>query len=128
MEGVFGGAISAAVFAVVVLEEASAHHGRGGEGNQKGNSDSHAENDGEFAEQAANDATHHQDRDEDGDKRGAHGEDSETDFAGALHGGGEGLHAVFHVPSNVFNHDDGVVNDETRRNGERHEREIVDAV
>ena len=110
------------------VEEAGAHHGGGGERNKKGNTDGDAKHDGEFAEEAADDAAHQQNRDEDGDERSAHGEDGEADFAGAFHGGFEGLHAIFDVAGDVFDDHDGVVNDEARGDGEGHEREIVQTI
>src|SRR5262249_9097902 len=72
--------------------------------------------------------THEEDGDEDGDERGAHGDDREADFARAHHGGVEGFNSLFQMPNDVFDDDDGVVDDEAGRDGERHEGEIVDAV
>src|SRR2546429_2721284 len=45
----------------------------------------------ELAEQTPHDAPHHQDGNKDSDERSTHGENGEADFAGALHGGGEGF-------------------------------------
>src|SRR2546429_7818183 len=56
----------------------------------------------ELAEQTPHDAPHHQDGNKDSDERSTHGENGEADFAGALHGGGEGFHAVFDVAGGVF--------------------------
>src|SRR5712692_8353540 len=128
IESILGKTVETIVPAGFVAEEAGAHHGRGGEGNKKRNTDGDAQHDGEFAEEAADDAAHQQNRDEDGDERSAHGEDGEADFAGAFHGGFKGLHAVFDVAGNVFDDHDGVVNDEARGDGEGHEREIVQAI
>ena len=38
------------------------------------------------------------------------------------------LHAVFNVPRDVLHHHDGVVHHETARDGQRHQREVVEAV
>jgi hypothetical protein len=51
-----------------------------------------------------------------------------ANFAGALHGGFERLHAVFHVASYVLDDHDGIVHNKARGNREGHEREIVQAV
>src|SRR5207237_10509895 len=112
----------------LVLEEADAHHGRGGKRNEQRTDYRHAEDYGKFAEEAADDAAHHQDGNEDGHERSAHGEHGEANFAGAFHGGGKGLHAVFNVAGNVFDDHDGIVHNETRADGERNEGKGVEAV
>ncbi len=38
-----------------------------------------------------------------------------------------GVHAVFEVAGDVFHHHDGVVHDEAGGDGERHQREVVEA-
>src|ERR1041385_6010457 len=111
-----------------MFQEAGAHHGRGGERNEKRNANGHAEDYGKFAEEAADDSAHHQDRNEDGDERSAHGENGEADFAGALHRSGKRRHAILNVAGNVFDDHDGIVHDETGTDGERHEGKVVQAV
>src|SRR5260370_14319678 len=128
VKGVFGKTVDAVVFARFMAEEAGAHHGRGRKRNEKRDANGHAENDGKLAEKTAHDAAHHENRDKDSHERSAHREHGETDFARALHGGIEGLHAAFDVTGDVLDDDDGVVNNETRTDGQRHEREIVQAV
>ena len=59
VKGVFGKTVEPVVFARFVAKEACAHHGRGGERNEKRDSDSHAEHDSKLAEKTANDAAHH---------------------------------------------------------------------
>ena len=46
----------------------------------------------------------------------------------ALERGGEGLHARFEMAGDVFHDHDGVVDHEAGGDGERHQREIVEAV
>ena len=116
------------MLSALVLEEAGAHHGRGGKRNEQRNAYRHAEDYGKFAEEAADDAAHHQDGNEDGHERSAHGENGEANFAGAFHGGGKGIHAIFNVAGNVFDDHDGIIHDETGADGERHEGKIVEAV
>jgi len=128
VEGAFREAICKVVFPVFVAKKASAHHGCGGERDDHGNSNGNGECDGKFAEEAANDPWEKQNRNKNGDERGAHGKNGKADFAGALHGGGERFHAGFNVARDVFDNDDGVVHDETRRDGKGHEGEIVEAV
>src|SRR2546429_3243540 len=82
----------------------------------------------ELAEQTPHDAPHHQDGNKDSDERSTHGENGEADFAGALHGGGEGFHAVFDVAGGGFYYHDGIVHDQSRCGGGRHERQNVVAL
>ncbi len=105
VKSVFGKTVDPVVFARFVAEEPGAHHGRGRERNEKRDADGHAEH-----------------------ERSAHREHGETDFARALHGGIEGLHAAFDVTGDVLDDHDGVVDHETRTDGQGHEREIVQAV
>src|SRR5712664_2386060 len=112
----------------VALQEQGAHHGSGGQGNEERNADSNAKDDGEFTEQAADDAAHQQDGNEDGDQRGAHGQNGEADFAGALYGGFPGAHSRFDVVRNVFDDHDGVIHYEAGTDGQGHEGEIVQRV
>ena len=112
----------------VGLEELGREHGGGGEGDDEGDGDGDGEGDGELAEEAAYDAAHEQDGDEDRDERGRHGEDGEADFAGAFEGGVEGGEAFFEMAGDVFDDDDGVVDDEAGGDGEGHEAEVVERV
>src|SRR5579859_6256665 len=128
IEGALGKAIGEIVFAFFVTQESRAHHGRGGERNDHGNGDGDGKRHGKFAEEAADDSRKKKNGNEDGDERRAHGKNGKADFARAKHRRGEGLHAAFNMPRDVFDHDDGVVNDEARRDGERHEGKIVEAV
>src|SRR5713226_1060083 len=127
IESVLGKSIETIVPAGFVAKEASAHHGRGSERNQKRDANGHAENYGELAKKPAHDAAHQKNRNKDSHERGAHRKDSESDFTGAFHGGFVGLHAAFYVASNVFDDDDGIVDDEAGRNRKGHEREVVQA-
>jgi hypothetical protein len=115
-------------FAALVLQQIGAHHRRGGQRDDHRDKNGGREGHGKFAEQASDDASHQQQRDKDGDQRDADGEHGKTDFAGALQRRGEWRHAVFHVAHDIFHHDDGVVDDETRRNGHGHQRQVVEAV
>src|SRR5258708_24750703 len=105
-----------------------AQHGSGGKRDEERNADGDTQGDGKFAEQAANDAGEHQDGNKDGDQRSAHGEHGEADLFSSEHGGGEGLHAAFHVTGDVFDDHDGIVDHETGGDGEGHEGKIVEAV
>ncbi len=111
-----------------MLQEARTHHGRGGKRNKKRNADRNTEDHGKFAEKAADDAGHHQNGDEHGNERSAHGKYGETDFAGALHGGFKRLQAALDVPSDVLDDHNGIVDDKAGTYGQSHKRKIVQAV
>src|SRR6185437_14167206 len=49
----------------------------------------------------------------------------EADFARALVGGLQRLHALFDVAIDVFQHHDGIVDHEAHRDGQRHQRKMV---
>ena len=53
-------------------------------------------------------------------------DDGEADLLGPLVGRGEGLLALLDVAHDVLDHHDGVVDDEARRHGKRHQREVVE--
>ena len=103
-------AVSGALFS---LQNAGAHHGRGGERDDHGDEDGGRERDGELAEEAADDAAHKQQWDEHGDERDGDGEDGEADLLGSEQRGLHGCFAFFDVPGDVFHHDDRVVDDES---------------
>ena len=113
---------------LVRLEHVRAHARRGGQRNHHGNDDGGRKRDREFAEQAPDDAAHHQDGNEDGDQRHADGEDGEADLLRALQRGGKGLHAGFEVARDVLHHHDGVVHHKSGGDGQRHQRQIVERV
>ena len=105
-----------------------AHHRRRGKRYHQGDRDGRGKRHREFAKQSADHSAHHQDGNENRDQRGAHGQDGEGDLPCAQQRGLKGRFSLLDVAGDVFEHDDGVVDDEPRRDGERHEREIVQAV
>src|SRR5207302_6377410 len=112
-ENAFRETISAAMPAPINTQKMGAEHGSGGERHKERNADGDAQRYSELAEKAADDAGEHEDGNENGDQRSAHGKKSEADFLGAEHGGGEWLHAVFHVAGNVFDTHDRIVDYES---------------
>ena len=83
---------------------------------------------GEFAEQLADQAAHQQDRDKHRDQRHAHRQHREADLAGSQQRGLQRRLSCIQVAGDVFQHDDGVVDHESGRDRERHQREDVEAV
>ncbi len=111
-----------------MLQDARGHHGREGERDHGGDKDGDGEGDGEFAEETADHVAHEEQGDEHGDQRDGQRDDGEADLLAALEGGAHGRFAGFDVARDVLDHHDGVVDDESGGDGERHEREVVEAV
>ena len=107
-------------------EDARTHHGGGGEGDDHRDEDGGRKGDGELAEEAADDAAHQQQGDEDGDERDGDGEDGEADLLRSHQRGLDGGVALFEMAGDVLHDDDGVVHDEAAGDGEGHEREVVE--
>src|SRR6202021_1785772 len=84
--------------------------------------------DRKHAQEAANDSAHQQERNEDSDQRNADGQNGETNLFRAFESGGEGVQSFFQVACDVLHDHDSVIHDETCRDGEGHERKIVQAV
>ena len=83
---------------------------------------------GKFVEHAPDHAAHEEHRDEDRHQRDRHRDDGEGDLARALESGLHGVHAGFDVADDVLEHHDRVVDHETDRKRERHQRNIVERV
>src|SRR5205814_170542 len=82
LESALSGTIKQSRFAVGSLgsQEPRAEHGSERERNNAGDEDGETKSDGKFVEQAANQTTHKEQGNEDGDQRGAHGNDGETNL------------------------------------------------
>ena len=85
------------------------------------------ESHGELAEQPPEDAGHQQDRQEYRDQRQAHRQYREADLLRAAAGRSEGRYAILDVPRDVLEHHDGIVDHEAGRDGQRHQRQVVQA-
>ena len=109
-------------------QDARAHHRRQRERDHGGDDDGDRQGHGEFAEEAADHVAHEQQRDEHGDQRDRQRDDGEADLLRALE---RRLHrrvAFLEVARDVLDHHDGVVDHEAGGDGERHQREVVQAV
>ena len=107
--------------------EIGAHHRRQGQRNHHRDDDRDRQGDGEFVEYPPHHAADQQHREEHRHQRDAHGNDGEGHFLGALQ---RRLHpglAVLQVTGDVFQNNDRVVDHETGRDDQRHQREIVEA-
>ncbi len=110
-----------------MAQQARAHHRRQRQRDEARDDDGAGEREGELEEQASGFSRREGDRRIDGRQRQRHGDDGEADLARAFDGRLDGLHAVLDVAVDVFQHDDGVVDDEA--DGEHHgeQRQRVDA-
>ena len=103
-----------------------AEHRRNGQRNDHRNSDCEGQRVAEFLHKLPRDARQKQQGDEHGDQRKADRDDGEADLPRAEQGGVEAVHPALDVAFDVLDHDDGVVDHEAHRDGERHQRNIVD--
>ena len=109
-------------------QDHGAHHRRRRERDDEGDQHGRGQRDRELAEQPPHDAAHEQQRDEHRDERHADREHGEADLACAEQRRLNSAHALVEVPRDVLEHDDRVVDDEARRDRERHQRQIVQAI
>src|SRR6266850_1466094 len=129
VKSIFGLAIEPALLLLFVLsKELGTHHGSEGEGDKGGNEDGDGQSDGKFTEEPADDIAHKEKRNEHGNERDGKRNDGEADLFGTLQRGLQRRFALFDIAADIFDHDDGVVDDEAGGNGEGHERKIVQAV
>src|SRR6266496_1303006 len=105
-------------------EQVGAHHGGEREREDGRDADGDAERDGELSEEAPDDPAHEEERDEHRDERHGERDDGEPDLLRALERRLERRVALLDVAGDVLDHDDGVVDHEPGRDGERHEREV----
>ena len=113
---------------VVALEKARGHHRGQRQRNDGRNEDRHRDRNREFPEQSANDAAHHKERNEHRDQRDRDRDDGEANLGGALERRLERFFALLDMAGDILEHHDRVVDDEADRDGEGHEREIVETV
>ncbi len=108
-------------------EKTAAQHGCKDNRNHAGEQDCHGDGDRELAEQAPQHAAHEQDGNENGGQRHCHRKNGEADFLGAFERCLKGRLARFDMPHDVFQHHDGVVNDEADAQDQSHHRHVVEA-
>ena len=129
LEEALGEVVEAPVLLLALgLEQAGAHHRRQGQGDDGRDGDGDAQGDGELAEEAPDDAPHEEDGDEHRQERDGDGDDGEADLLGPLERRVVGRLALLDEAGHVLGHHDGVVDDEARGDGERHQRQVVEAV
>ena len=109
------------------LDEARAQHGGEGERDQERDGDGEGGGKAERTHEAAHDSAHEADGQEDREqgKRGGH--HGQADFPGASDGGLQGRQAfLFDKAVDIFEHDDGVVDDDTDHQGKGQHGDLVE--
>src|SRR4029077_6594156 len=128
VEGAFGGDVEIAALGLgTVADQLGAHHRHQRQRDNGGNDDGDRKRDGEFVEQPADHRAHEQQRDQHRDQRDGQRNDGEADLLGAAQRRVERRHAAFDEARDVLDHHDGVVDDEAGGDGQRHQRQIVEA-
>ena len=102
------------------------HHRRKDKRDDAGNENRAGERKREFAEERAGQSTLQSDRRVNGRERDRHGDDRTDQFARAHQGRVHARHAFAHMSLDVFDHDDGVIDDQSDREHDREQREQVE--
>src|SRR4029077_4928446 len=110
-----------------MAKEFGAHHRRERERDEGRNKNSNGEGDREFTEETAYNVGHKKQRNEHSDERNGKRNDRKADLFGAFESGFERRFAFLDVTADIFDHDDGVVDDETCGDSKGHEGEVVEA-
>ena len=110
----------------ILLQQIRAHHRRQRQRDQHRDRDRDRQHPREFVEQTSGDAGHQQQRQEHRDQRHGQRHDRETDFLRADFGGFLRMLALLDVAHDVLDHHDRIVDDEAGRDGQRHQRKVVE--
>ncbi len=108
-------------------QELGAQHRHQRERHHRRDQDGDGERDRELAEQTTDDIAHEQQRDQHRDQRHRERYDGEGDLARTFKSRLLGIVAALDVARDVLDHDDGVVDHEAGGDGERHDRQVVEA-
>eukprot|EP01133_Synstelium_polycarpum_P027037 gene27037-biopygen23195 len=108
------------------LQSVSADHGRDGQRYHGGNRNGECKRQRERLEETADNATHEEQGNEGGQQRQADGDNGETDLPRAFERRAHRLHARFQIGIDVFDHHNGIVDNEPDGYGQRHQGKIVD--
>ena len=119
----------AARFAAAAMrtQELGAQHRHQGQRHDGGNDDGGGERDRKLMEQPPDDVAHEEKRDQDRDQRHGERNDGEADLRRPLHRRVVGAVAVLEKAGDVLDHHDRVVDHEAGGDGQRHQRQIVEA-
>ena len=111
-----------------MLQKDRAHHRRERERDERRDQHRDRHGHGELAEEPPDDAAHEDQRDKNRDEGECDRDDGEPDLPRPFERRVERQIARLDVAHDVLDHHDGVIDHESDRDGEAHERQIVDAV
>ena len=114
------------LFSRRVVQQMRAHHRRQRQRHHGGNQDGYCQGNGELAEQPTDDVAHEKQRNQYCDQRESQGNDGESDLFGPFQRRLQGWLASFDIARDIFDHDDGIVDNETGGDGQRHQGQVVD--
>ena len=113
--------------AALRTQELGAQHRHQGEGDDSGDDDGGGERDRKLMEQPPDDVAHEEERDQNRDQRHRERNDGEADLRRAFHRRFVRVLALFEKARDVLDHHDRVVDHEAGRDGQRHQRQIIEA-
>ncbi len=111
-----------------MLQNSSRHHGRQRQGDERRKYDRDGESYGKFPEQATDYIRHEKEGNQNGDQRDRQRNDGESDLRRALQSRLHGGFPHLDIARDVFDHDDGIIHDETGGNRQRHQGKVIQAV
>ena len=111
-----------------MAQHARAHHRRQRQRYERGDQNGDAQRHSKFAEETPDDIAHEEQRDEHGNERDRQRQDGEADLFGAFQRSLQRRFALLDVAHDVLDHDDGVIDHEAGGDGQRHERQVVQAI
>jgi hypothetical protein len=109
-----------------VSQKTRREHGRQRETHQHRHGDGETDGETELKEEPADDSAHERDGHEHGENARCGGQHGEKDFGCGVGGCGLGLFTELLVAMDVFDHDDGVVDQDADRQRERQHRHLVE--
>ena len=114
------------VLAFRMFQQLGRHHGRERERNEAGHHHGARQRHGKFHEKPPRAPRREGDGGIDGSKRHGHGDNGKAHFPRPSQGRIERLHAFFHMPVNVLQHDDGVIHHQPDGQHEGQQRQRID--
>ena len=123
------GAVEAALLAFgLVAQQFGAHHRCQRQRNDCRHENRNCQRHRKLAEQPPDDVSHEQQWNQHGDQRNRQRKNGEADLLRALERRLQGRITLLNISADVLDHDDRVVHNEARRNRQRHQRKVVEAV
>ena len=113
---------------ILGLEQFGAHHRSQRERHHRRNQDGDRQRDGKLPEQPSDNVAHEQEGNQHRDQRHGQRNDREANLPRTLQGRLQRRFTLFEIAVDVLDHHDRIVHHEPGRDGEGHQREVVQAV